>query len=42
MGQHAAFVDRLRKRQRLVGLVTLAMGLVALLGGAMYRYGGGG
>lgn len=40
MGQHAAFIDRLRKRQRLVGLLTLAMGLVALLGGAMYRYGG--
>ena len=31
MGQHAAFVDRLRKRQRLVGLITLAMGLLALL-----------
>lgn len=42
MGQHATFVDRLRKRQRLVGMISLAMGLVALLGGAMYRYGGGG
>ena len=40
MGQHATFFDRLRKRQRLVGLLSLVMGLGALLGGAMYRYGG--
>jgi hypothetical protein len=40
MGQHASYFDRLRKRQRLVGLLSLGMGLVALLGGAMYRYGG--
>lgn len=40
MGQHAAFFDRLRKRQRLVGLLSLTMGIGALLGGAMYRYGG--
>ena len=40
MGQHAAFFDRLRKRQRLVGLQSLTTGLGALLGGAMYRYGG--
>lgn len=40
MGQHAAFVDRLRKRQRMVGYASMALGLLALLGGAMYRYGG--
>jgi hypothetical protein len=40
MGQHAAFVDRMRKRQRMVGMLSLALGLLALLGGAMYRYGG--
>jgi len=40
MGQHAAFVDRLRKRQRVVGMIATLLGLTALLGGAMYRYGG--
>jgi hypothetical protein len=39
-GPHANYVDRLRSRQRLVGIVTLVLGLVALLGGARYRYGG--
>ena len=39
MGQHAAFVDRLRQRQRMVSMTSLALGLLALLGGAMYRYG---
>ena len=40
MGPHAGFVDRLRKRQRLLGLVTTVLGLTALLAAVMYRYGG--
>lgn len=40
MGEHAAFFDRLRARQKLVGSVSGLLGLVALLAGAMYRYGG--
>lgn len=39
-GPHAGFVDRLRARQRVVGMGSMALGLIALLGGAMYRYGG--
>jgi hypothetical protein len=38
-GPHANYVDRLRRRQRMVGLVILAFGLIALIGGAKYRYG---
>jgi len=40
MGEHGAFVDRLRKRQRMMGTLSLVLGLTALLGAAMYRYGG--
>lgn len=40
MGEHAAFFDRLRARQKLAGSVGGVLGLVALLAGALYRYGG--
>lgn len=40
MGEHAAFFDRLRARQKLAGSVAGVLGLVALLAGALYRYGG--
>ena len=40
MGEHAAFFDRLRARERMAGGVAAALGLVALLTAAIYRYGG--
>ena len=40
MGEHAAFFDRLRARQRVAGSVAGVLGLIALLAGAVYRYGG--
>lgn len=40
MGAHAAYFDRLRTRQRIVGSISGLLGLVALLAGAAYRYGG--
>lgn len=40
VGEHAAFFDRLRARQRMAGGVTGVLLLVALLAGAVYRYGG--
>ncbi len=39
MGEHAAFFDRLRMRQRIAGSVSGVLGLVALLASAIYRYG---
>ena len=39
MGEHAAYFDRLRKRQWYTGEVAAVLGLVALLSSAMYRYG---
>jgi hypothetical protein len=39
LGEHAAFFDRLRARQKLAGSVAGVLGLVALLSAAMYRYG---
>ena len=39
MGDHAAFFDRLRARQRMFGAVAGVLGLVALLSAAIYRYG---
>lgn len=38
-GQHAAYVDRLRARARLVGAVSGIMGVLAMGGAAVYRYG---
>ncbi len=38
-GPHAAFFDKLRARQRLMGAVSGVLGALALLGGALYRYG---
>ena len=40
LGEHAAYFDRLRARQRIVGSISGLLGLVALLAGAAYRYGG--
>lgn len=40
MGEHAAFFDRMRARQRTMGIVSGVLGLIALLASAMYRYGG--
>ena len=40
MGEHAAYFDRLRTRQRMFGSLAGALGLVALLASAIYRYGG--
>ncbi len=40
MGEHAAFFDRLRARQKLAGSVAGALGLAALLSASLYRYGG--
>ncbi len=40
MGEYGAFFDRLRARQRMTGSVTGVLGLIALLSGAIYRYGG--
>jgi uncharacterized membrane protein len=39
-GEHAAYFDRLRKRQWYTGEVAALLGLVALLSAAIYRYGG--
>lgn len=40
MGEHAAYFDRMRARLRLTGAVGGMMGLIALLAGALYHYGG--
>ena len=40
MGEHSAFFDRLRARQKMFGSLAGVLGLVALLSAAMYRYGG--
>jgi len=40
MGEHAAYFDRLRARQKMFGSLAGVLGLVALLSAAMYRYGG--
>ena len=40
VGEHAAFFDRLRGRQRLTGILSGVLGLIALVASAMYRYGG--
>ncbi len=39
-GPHAAHFDALRQRQRVVGSIAGVLGLLALLAGAMLRYGG--
>jgi hypothetical protein len=39
-GEHAAYFDRLRKRQWYTGEVAALLGLGALLSAAIYRYGG--
>lgn len=39
MGEHAAYFDRLRTRQRVAGSIAGVLGLVALLAGAFHRYG---
>jgi hypothetical protein len=40
VGEHAAYFDRLRAKQRVAGSVAGVLGLLALLAGAFYRYGG--
>ncbi len=39
MGEHAAWFDKLRAKQRISGSISALLGLGALLGAAMYRYG---
>lgn len=39
MGEHGAYFDRLRTRQRVAGSIAGVLGLVALLAGAFHRYG---
>ena len=39
-GEHAGYFDRMRRRLKLVGSISGTMGLLALLSGAFYRYGG--
>lgn len=38
-GPHAGYADRLRGRLRLAGSVSGTLGLIAMLAGALYRYG---
>ena len=40
VGEHAAYFDRMRARQRMASSVAGVLGLVALLSAAIYRYGG--
>lgn len=39
-GQAAAYFDELRQRQRVIGSIAGVLGLVALVAGAIMRYGG--
>lgn len=40
VGEHAAYFDRLRARQKMFGSLAGILGLIVLFAAAMYRYGG--
>jgi hypothetical protein len=40
VGEHAAYFDRLRAKQKVAGSVAGLLGLLALLAAAVHRYGG--